>query len=283
AGKDVAVFVEVKARFDEARNIEWVKKLERAGIQVVYGLVELKTHAKVALVARREEGGVRRYVHVGTGNYNAATAKLYTDLGLLSADPELAADLGDLFNELTGSSKAPQAAYRRILVAPTYLLARFIELIEREAAHARDGRGGRIRVKLNGLADAEMIAALYRAAQAGVDISLIVRGICCLRPAVPGLSERIHVRSILGRFLEHARIFAFDNGGSPEYYIGSADWRSRNLRRRVEVVAPVRDPAACERLETILETELADPAAWELGPDGSYAKVGERGSGKGEG
>jgi polyphosphate kinase len=283
AGKDVAVFVEVKARFEEARNIEWAKTLERAGIHVVYGLVELKTHAKVALVARREEGGVRRYVHIGTGNYNAATAHLYTDLGLLSADPELAADLGDLFNELTGSSKAPQAAYRRILVAPTYLLPRCIELIDREAAHARAGRGGRIRVKLNGLADAEIIAALYRASQAGVDVALIVRGICCLRPGVPGLSERIRVRSILGRFLEHARIFAFDNGGTPEYYIGSADWRPRNLRRRVEVVAPVRDPAACARLDAILETELADPAAWELEPDGSYAKAGEGGRGRGEG
>ncbi len=283
AGKDVAVFVEVTARFDEARNIQWVKTLERAGIHVIYGVVALKTHAKVALVARREESGVRRYVHIGTGNYNAATAKLYTDLGLLSADPELAADLGDLFNELTGSARAPQAAYRRILVAPTYLLARFIELIEREAAHARAGRGGRIRVKLNGLADAEVIAALYRAAQAGVDIALIVRGICSLRPGVPGLSERIRVRSILGRFLEHARIFAFDNGGSPEYYIGSADWRPRNLRRRVEVVAPVRDPAACARLDSILTAELADPAAWELWPDGSYGKGGEGGRGKGEG
>ncbi len=283
AGKDVAVFVEVKARFDETRNIEWAKKLERAGIQVVYGLVELKTHAKVALVARREGDGVRRYVHVGTGNYNAATAKLYTDLGLLSADPELAADLGDLFNEITGSAKPPQAAYRRILVAPTYLLARFIELIEREAAHARAGRGGRIRVKLNGLADAEVIAALYRAAQAGVEIDLVVRGICCLRPGVPGLSERIRVRSILGRFLEHARIFAFDNGGSPEYYIGSADWRPRNLRRRVEVVAPVRDPAACARLDAILTTELADPTAWELGPDGSYLRGGDGARGTGEG
>ena len=283
AGKDVAVFVEVKARFDEARNIEWAKTLERAGIHVVYGLVELKTHAKVALVARREEGGVRRYVHIGTGNYNAATARLYTDLGLLSADPELAADLGDLFNELTGSSKAPQAAYRRILVAPTYLLPRVIELIDREAAHARAGRGGRIRVKLNGLADAEIIAALYRASQAGVDVALIVRGICCLRPGVPGLSERIRVRSILGRFLEHARIFACDNGGTPEYYIGSADWRPRNLRRRVEVVTPVRDPAACARLDEILTTELADPGAWELGPDGGYFKAGEGGRGKGEG
>ncbi|MGH7701272.1 MAG: polyphosphate kinase 1, partial [Gemmatimonadales bacterium] len=272
AGKDVAVFVEVKARFDEARNIEWARRLEAAGIHVVYGLVELKTHAKVALVVRREGGSVRRYVHIGTGNYNAATAAAYTDLGLLSADPELAADLTDLFNELTGSTHAPQAAYRRLLVAPTFLLPRLRELIEREAAHARAGRGGRIRVKLNGLADTEIVGALYRASQAGADVELIVRGVCTLRPGVPGLSDRIRVISLLGRFLEHARIYAFDNAGDPEYYIGSADWRPRNLRRRVEVVAPVRDPACRARLEDILTRELAAPDAWELGADGAYAR-----------
>ena len=272
AGKEVAVFVELKARFDEERNIEWAKKLEQAGIHVVYGLVRLKAHAKTALVVRREAAGIRRYVHIGTGNYNAATARVYTDLGLLSAEEALGADLNDLFNELTGSSRPPQTPSRRLLVAPTHMLRRFIELIDREAAHARSGRDARIRVKLNGLADTEIIAALYRAAQAGVEIDLSVRGICALRPGVPGLSERIRVISSLGRFLEHARIFAFANGGDHEYYIGSADWRPRNLRRRVEVVTPVSDLACRARLEQILATEWADPTAWELDADGSYRR-----------
>ncbi len=272
AGKEVFVFVELKARFDEERNIEWAKKLEEAGIHVVYGLVHLKTHAKTALVVRREPGAVRRYVHIGTGNYNAATAALYTDLGLLSSDEALGADLNDLFNELSGSSRAPETAYRRLLVAPTHMLPRFLALIEREAAHARAGRDARICVKINGLTDPEMIASLYRASQAGVAIDLIVRGVCSLRPGVAGLSERIRVISVLGRFLEHARIFYFANGGEPEYYIGSADWRPRNLRRRVEVVAPVRDPACRRRLDDILAAELADPMAWELCPDGGYQR-----------
>ncbi len=270
AGKEVFVFVELKARFDEERNIEWAKKLEQAGIHVVYGLVEVKTHAKIGLVVRREGDVVRRYVHIGTGNYNAVTAAVYTDLGLLTSAEACGADLNDLFNELSGSSRLPQTPFRRLLVAPTHMLQRFIELIDREADHARAGRGGRIRVKINGLADAEVIQALYRASQAGVEIDLIVRGICCLRPGVPGLSEGIRIISILGRFLEHARIFWFGNGGEPEYYIGSADWRARNLRRRIEVVAPVLDPACRARLDQILETELADPTAWELGPDGGY-------------
>ncbi|OLE96769.1 MAG: polyphosphate kinase 1, partial [Cyanobacteria bacterium 13_1_20CM_4_61_6] len=238
-GKEVFVFVELKARFDEERNIDWARKLEQAGIRVVYGLVELKTHAKTALIVRREQGGIRRYVHIGTGNYNAVTATLYTDLGLLSADEALGADLNDLFNELSGSSQPPRTAFRQILVSPTYLLQRVIELVDREAAHARAGGSARIRAKLNGLADPDVIAALYRASQAGVDVDLSVRGVCTLRPGVPGLSARIRVVSIVGRFLEHARIYHFANGGDPEYYIGSADWRPRNLRRRVEVVAPV--------------------------------------------
>jgi len=271
-GKEVFVFVELKARFDEARNIEWAKKLEEVGIHVVYGLVSLKTHAKTALVVRRERDAVRRYVHIGTGNYNATTAALYTDLGLLSSDEALGADVHDFFNELSGSSRPPGAEYRRILVAPTHLLSRFLTLIGREADHARGGRGGRIRVKLNGLADAEIVAALYDAAQAGVEIDLVVRGICCLRPGVTGLSENIRVVSLLGRFLEHARIFHFANGGDDEYYIGSADWRPRNLRRRVEVVTPVSDPACRRRLDHILALELADPTAWELRPDGSYER-----------
>jgi polyphosphate kinase len=271
-GKEVFVFVELKARFDEERNIEWARKLEQGGIRVVYGLVEIKTHAKTALIVRREPDGIRRYVHIGTGNYNAATAALYTDLGLLSADPALGADLNDLFNELSGSSEPPRTAFRRVLVSPTYLLKRLIELIDREAEHARAGRGGRIRAKLNGLADPDIVGALYRAAQAGVDVALVVRGVCTLRPGAIGLSERIRVVSLLGRFLEHARIYSFANAGDPEYYIGSADWRPRNLRRRVEVVAPVRDPACRRRLDEILDAELADPRGWDLLADGSYVR-----------
>jgi polyphosphate kinase len=269
-GKEVFVFVELKARFDEERNIEWAKKLEQAGIRVVYGLVELKTHAKTALIVRRERDGIRRYVHIGTGNYNAATAAIYTDVGLLSADPALGADLNDLFNELSGSSRPPQTAFRRILVSPTYLATRLVELIDREAVHARAGRGARIRAKLNGLTDPEIITALYRASQTGVDVDLVVRGVCTLRPGVVGLSERIRVVSVLGRFLEHARIYCFANDPDAEYYIGSADWRVRNLRRRVEVVTPVRDAAARARLDAILAAELDDPTAWDLDPDGGY-------------
>ena len=272
AGKEVAVFVELKARFDEERNIHWARKLERAGIHVVYGIVRLKIHAKTTLVVRREGDTVRRYVHIGTGNYNAATAKFYTDLGLLSCRQKLGADLSDLFNELTGSSRPPQSKFRRLLVAPKRMRKRFLKLIEREAEHARSGRGGQIRVKLNGLADTEIIGALYSASQAGVEIDLIVRGICTLRPGVPDLSDRIRVISILGRFLEHARIYHFANGGEPEFYIGSADWRPRNLRRRVEVVTPVSDPQARDRLEEILDRELDDPFAWHMNSDGSYSR-----------
>jgi polyphosphate kinase len=278
-GKEVFVFVELKARFDEERNIEWARRLERSGIRVVYGLVDLKTHAKTALIVRREAGGIRRYVHIGTGNYNAATAALYTDLGLLSADPALGADLHDLFNELSGSSQAPRTAFRRILVSPTYLLPRLIELIEREAEHASAGRGGRIRAKLNGLADPDLIAALYRASAAGVDVELVVRGVCTLRPGAVGLSERIRVVSVLGRFLEHARICTFANAGDPEYFLGSADWRPRNLRRRVEVVAPVQDPTCRRRLDEILDAELADPDGWDLLADGTYARRDAEASG----
>src|SRR5207247_1841276 len=222
----------------------WARSVEQLGIHVVTGLVNLKTHAKIALVVRRRGGRIRRYAHVGTGNYNPDTARVYSDLGLFTAEEDLGADLNALFNELTGSSRPPQAEFRRLLVAPTNMLRRFLDLIEREAEHARAGRGGRIRVKLNGLADGPVIAALYRASQAGASVELVVRGICMLRPGVPGLSERIRVTSILGRFLEHARIYHFENGGAAEYYIGSADWRPRNLRRRIEVAVPVRDAAA---------------------------------------
>ena len=265
-------FFDLARWFDEERNLEWARKLEQAGIHVVHGLVELKTHAKTALVVRREAGGLKRYVHIGTGNYNAATATLYTDVGLLSADPALGADLNDLFNELSGSSRPPATAFRRLLVSPTYLATRLVELIDREAAHAGAGREARIRAKLNGLTDTDVIAALYRASQAGAAVELVVRGPCMLRPGVAGLSERIRVVSVLGRFLEHSRIFHFDNHSNAEYYIGSADWRARNLRHRVEVVTPVADPASRRRLDAILESALADPTAWDLEADGGYRR-----------
>lgn len=272
-GKDVSVFVELKARFDEELNIAWAQSLEAAGIHVITGLATLKTHAKIALVVRREGSRTRRYVHVGSGNYNPDTAKVYTDLGLFTADDEIGEDVHALFNELTGSSRPPQAAFRRLLVAPTNMLDRFLALIARETEHARAGRGGRIQAKLNGLADATVISALYRAAQAGVQIDLVVRGLCMLRPGVPGLSESIRVVSVLGRFLEHARIYRFENGGSPEYFTGSADWRPRNLRRRVEVITPVAATAARARLDRILALELTDPGAWQLQSDGSYTRA----------
>ena len=279
AGKDVSVVVELKARFDEARNISWARSLERDGIHVVTGLVRLKTHAKLALIVRRSaDGKVRRHAHIGSGNYNPDTARAYTDVGLFTADPRITADVHALFNELTGSSHAPQIQLRHLLVAPTSLLERLLALIDRETEHARAGRPARIRAKLNALSDSTVIQALYRASQAGVDVDLVVRGICTLRPGVPGLSERIRVVSILGRFLEHARIYHFANGGGDgeEYYIGSADWRPRNLRRRVEVVAPVFDPAARRRLDDILTRELGASAAWLLRPDGGYDPVGVR-------
>ncbi len=275
AGKDVSVIVELKARFDEARNIAWARSLERDGIHVVTGLVSLKTHAKLALVVRREtggRGGARRYAHIGSGNYNPDTALVYADVGLFTADQRITADAHALFNELTGSSRPPRGGLRNLLVAPADLLDRLLAMIERETAHARAGRRARIRAKLNGLADSTVAQALYKASQAGVDVDLVVRGICTLRPGVPGLSERIRVVSILGRFLEHARIYHFANGGddAEEYYIGSADWRPRNLRRRVEVVVPVFDPAARRTLDGILTAELIAPAAWLLRPDGGY-------------
>jgi polyphosphate kinase len=273
AGKDVTTFVELKARFDEERNVRWAQQLRASGVHVVHGLVGLKTHAKLALVVRREGGTLRRYVHVGTGNYNAGTAKVYTDLGLFSADESLTADVSDLFNELTGSSEHPRGQYRRLLVAPHALLPRLLALVEREAQHARDGAPSGIRLKINGLSDAELIDTLYRASNAGVDIELIVRGVCRLRPGVPGMSERIRVLSILGRYLEHGRIYRFVNGGDPEYYIGSADWRPRNVRRRVETVASVLDPACRAKLDLILDRELADSSAWELMSNGGYHRA----------
>jgi len=267
-GKQVVALVELTARFDEQRNIEWARYLRAAGIHVIYGVPGVKVHAKVALAVRREEGGLRRYLYVGTGNLNATTAAFYTDYGLLTADAQMGEDLDALFNTLTGFAARPE--YRSLLAAPHNMRRRFVQLIEREAVHAREGRGGLIRAKMNGLADRDIITALYAASRAGVRIDLVVRGICALRPGVAGLSENIRIVSILGRYLEHGRIFRFANGGEPEYYIGSADWRTRNLRNRVEVAAPVRDPAHRARLDEILHEQLESPAAWELGSDGTY-------------
>lgn len=271
-GTQVAVLVEVKARFDEQANIEWAKKLERSGVHVVYGLVGLKTHTKTVLVVRDEPDGIRRYCHVGTGNYNPSTARLYEDLGLLTCDPEIGADLTQLFNYLTGYGRDVQ--YRRLLVAPLSLRPRIQDLIAGEAAA---GARGRIVLKLNALADPDLVEALYAASQAGVAIDLIVRGICCLRPGVRGMSDNIRVRSILGRYLEHSRIFYFGNGrgpGQPVYYIGSADLMPRNLDRRVEALVPIDDVRQQRRLQEIIDVALADDAsAWSLGSDREWRRV----------
>jgi polyphosphate kinase len=271
-GKQVAALVEVKARGDEARNIEWARRLEEAGVHVVYGLVGLKTHTKTCLVVRDDPDGIRRYCHIGTGNYNSSTARLYEDLGLLTCDEELGTDLAHLFNYLTGYARDVQ--YRRLVVAPEDLRPHLRDLVLAEAAH---GTAGRITAKMNSLVDPPLIDALYEASQAGVEIDLIIRGMCCLRPGVPGLSETIRVRSIVGRFLEHSRIFRFGNGdgvGRPTYLIGSADWMPRNLDRRVEAVIPVEDASLQERLQEILDVNLADDVlAWTLGPGGHWARV----------
>ncbi|HET9454360.1 MAG TPA: polyphosphate kinase 1 [Gemmatimonadaceae bacterium] len=276
-GKDVVVFVELKARFDEERNVGWAKRLEQAGGRVVTGLVGVKNHAKVALVVRRDGQRLRRYVHAGTGNYNAETSRRYTDLSLLTADDDLTADVQDLFNELTGSSRAPQQLTRACLISPKQILPELLARIEREAAHARAGRGGHIRIKVNGLSDTDVVNALFRASQDGVRVELVVRGVCTLRPGVSGVSDRITIVSVLGRFLEHARAFYFANGGSPEYFIGSADLRPRNLRRRVELMAPVRDHACRAQVDAIFDAYLNDPSAWELTSAGEYVR--RRGAG----
>ena len=272
-GKQVAVLVELKARFDEEKNIEWARRLEQAGVHVVYGLIGLKTHCKVALVVRRESGSLRRYVHIGTGNYNPSTARIYTDLGLFTSNPQIGADVTDLFNYLTGYSR--QSEYRKLLVAPVNLRSRMLELIEREIEHHKAGRPAHIIAKMNSLTDTKMIRALYEASQAGVPIDLIVRGICILRPGVPGLSGTIRVRSIVGRFLEHSRIFYFLNGGDDDVYLGSADWMMRNLDRRVEVITPIDDPNLKKHLkEGILDISLNDNSkARILMVDGKYEHV----------
>ena len=271
-GKQVAALVELKARFDEAANIGWARALEQAGVHVTYGLVGLKTHTKTALVVRDEGSGVRSYCHIGTGNYNAKTAKLYEDLGILTADPLIGADLAQLFNFLTGYGRNVQ--YRRLLVAPHALRSRLCELIQREMAVPG---GGRIIMKMNSLVDPGMIDQLYAASSAGVEIDLVVRGICCLRPGVPGLSEHIRVRSLIGRYLEHSRIFHFANGAGPGdavTFIGSADLMPRNLDRRVEAAVPVIDPSLQRRVREVLDTVLADDVlAWTLAPDGRWQRV----------
>jgi polyphosphate kinase len=272
-GKQVTALIELKARFDEEANIEWAKKLEEAGVHVVYGVIGLKTHCKVALIVRREGEGLRRYVHVATGNYNPVTSGVYTDLGLLTSDEEIGEDASDLFNFLTGFSR--QKDYLKLLVAPANLRERMLSLINRERENQLAGKTARIAAKVNRVADAEVIRALYEASQAGVPIDLVVRGVCMLKPGVPGLSETIRVRSIVGRLLEHSRIFHFANGGEDEIYIGSSDWMTRNLDRRVEVVVPVLDPSLRRYLkDVVLEAYLRDNAnARELRPDGSYARV----------
>jgi polyphosphate kinase len=268
-GKQVAVLVELKARFDEANNILWARKLENAGVHVVYGLKNLKTHTKTVLVVRQEGDRIVRYVHIGTGNYNPKTARFYSDLGLFSAREELGADLTELFNYLTGYSR--QKVYRRLLVAPVNMRSRFVELINRETEHQKKGFASYIILKMNSLVDPELISLLYKASAEGVHIDLIIRGVCCLRPGVPELSERIRVISVIGRFLEHSRIFYFSNGGKEEVFIGSADWMPRNLDSRVEVITPLEEPTIVQELKQILEIMLADNRqAWDLNSDGTY-------------
>jgi polyphosphate kinase len=284
AGKQVACVIELKARFDEERNLHWAAELERAGAHVTVGDVSLKTHAKVALVVRRESSGLRSYAHIGTGNYHVRTARLYTDVGLLTADPVLTTDVVNLFHHLTGRSDPPDL--KALLVAPTTMRLRFLELVANEIAHHRAGRPARIVAKMNQLEDPEMITALCEASRAGVAIDLIVRGFCCLRPEIPGFSETVRIRSVIGRFLEHSRIFYFAAGQSEpsagEFFIGSADWMYRNLSSRVEVVAPVTAPAAREKLWEILDIALRDERqAWRMQADGQYTQLSPQGSGDG--
>ncbi|MEV5506253.1 RNA degradosome polyphosphate kinase [Streptomyces orinoci] len=271
SGKQVLVLVEIKARFDEQANIKWARKLEEAGCHVVYGLVGLKTHCKLSLVVRQEGEVLRRYSHVGTGNYHPKTARLYEDLGLLTADPQVGADLSDLFNRLSGYSR--RETYRRLLVAPRSLRDGLISRIGREVANHREGRPASIRIKVNSMVDESVIDALYRASMAGVPVDIWVRGICALRPGVAGLSENIRVRSVLGRFLEHSRVFAFANGGEPEVWLGSADMMHRNLDRRIETLVKVTDPTHRASLNRLLELGMSDrTASWHLGPDGEWTR-----------
>jgi polyphosphate kinase len=272
-GKQVAVLVELKARFDEQSNIGWARALEATGAHVVYGLPGLKVHAKLLMIVRREAEGLRRYLHVGTGNYNATTARMYTDFSLLTADPGLGADVGELFNMLTGSSK--QQGHRSLLVAPLDMHRQLLAKIEREIVRQRESGNGRLIFKCNGLTDEEMTIALYRAAQVGVKVDLLVRGVCSVRPGIPGLSECMTVRSIVGRFLEHHRFYYFYNGGEEELYAGSADLMDRNLHRRIETLFPIKDQRLLRHLrDDVLELYLHDNMqARELRADGSYVRM----------
>lgn len=275
-GKQVTVLVELKARFDEENNIVWARMLEKAGCHVIYGLVGLKTHSKITLVVRKEDDGIRRYVHLGTGNYNDSTAKLYTDTGLFTCSFPIGEDATAVFNMLSGYSEP--VSWHKLAVAPLWLRGRFLEMIRRETRFASSGKPARIIAKMNSLCDGEIIAALYEASAAGVEIDLIIRGICCLKTGIPGVSEHIRVRSLVGNFLEHARIFYFENGGSSEIYMGSADWMPRNLDKRVEILFPVENPELKEQVMEILQVQLEDNVkAHILQPDGSYEKVDKRG------
>lgn len=275
-GKQVSVLVELKARFDEENNIVWARMLEKAGCHVIYGLVGLKTHSKITLIVRKEEDGIRRYVHLGTGNYNDATAKLYTDVGMFTCSEAIGEDATAVFNMLSGYSEP--LSWNKLAVAPLWLKKKFLYLVEREKKYAQEGKGGHIIAKMNSLCDKDMIAALYEASEAGVKIELIVRGICCLKVGIPGISENIHVRSIVGNFLEHSRIFYFENGGKSEIYCGSADWMPRNLERRVEILFPVENERLKEKLMHILNGQLKDTEkAHVLNAEGVYEKVDRRG------
>ena len=271
-GKQVTALIELKARLDEERNIVWARELEKSGVHVVFGFVGLKTHCKVALVVRREEDGIRRYVHLATGNYNPQTARIYSDIGYFTCNPDFCEDASALFNYLTGYCELPQ--WRKLIVAPSRMQTFMIEKIDQEIAHQKAGKTGRILVKLNGLLEPAIVQELYRASQAGVRIDLVCRGICALRPGLPGVSETVRVISIVDRFLEHSRIFYFASAGDPQIYIGSADWMDRNLSRRVEVVFPIEQPELKQRLVEILDTSLADNVkARELSSDGKYRRV----------
>ncbi len=279
AGKQVVALVEIKARFDEQANISWARKLEQAGVHVVYGIVGLKTHAKLCLVVRQERDGLRRYCHIGTGNYNPKTARLYEDMGLLTADETVGEDVTKLFNQLSGY--APRTTFSRLLVAPRSLRAGLVERIEREVEHHRAGRPAEVMVKVNSMVDETIIDALYRASRAGVPVTVVVRGICALRPGIPGLSETVRVRSVLGRYLEHSRIFAFAAGGTPEVWIGSADMMHRNLDRRVEALVKIDDGAEVAELLEYLELQADDgTASWHLGPDGTWERHSHDADGK---
>ena len=273
-GKQVTAVIELKARLDEERNILWAKELEKAGVHVVFGFVGLKTHCKVALVVRRDEDNtLRRYVHLGTGNYNPQTARLYTDIGFFTANPDFAEDVTLLFNHLTASTASPPM--RKLILAPSRMLNAMLEKIDREAANERAGKKSKITVKLNGLLEPSVVKSLYKASQAGVKIDIVCRGICSLRPGLPGISENIRVISVVDRFLEHSRIFYFENDGHPEVFIGSADWMDRNLSRRVEVVFPIEQPDLKARLiDDILKTSVADTGkARLLMADGTYTRI----------